>query len=113
MPDTGIGYVYSRFIIHLGHKQRRFVDRITVFELFGVEVGRIYNVWHTTAEVNTWIDARKDDGKGANANKWSHEININGLQTYRTTDVTATVNIENIPIITRSINAIIEPLFQS
>ena len=42
MPDTGIGYVYSRFIIHLGHKQRRFVDRIAVFELFGVEVGRIY-----------------------------------------------------------------------
>lgn len=60
-----------------------------------VEVGRIYNVWHTTAEVNTWIDARKDDGKGANANKWSHEININGLQTYRTTDGTATGNIEN------------------
>lgn len=60
-----------------------------------VEVGRIYNVWHTTAEVNTWIDARKDDGKGENANKWSHEININGLQTYRTTDGTATGNIEN------------------
>jgi hypothetical protein len=60
-----------------------------------VEVGRIYNVWHTTAEVNTWIDARKDDGKGANANKWSHEININGLQTYRTTDGTATGKIEN------------------
>ena len=60
-----------------------------------VEVGRIYNVWHTTAEVNTWIDARKDDGEGANANKWSHEININGLQTYRTTDGTATGKIEN------------------
>lgn len=60
-----------------------------------VEVGRIYNVWHTTAEVNTWIDARKDDGKGANANKWSHEINENGLQTYRTDDGTATGNKEN------------------
>lgn len=60
-----------------------------------VEVGRIYNVWHTTAEVNTWIDARKDDGKGANANKWSHEINKNGLQTYRTDDGTATGNKEN------------------
>ena len=60
-----------------------------------VEVGRIYNVGTTTAEVNTWIDARKDDGKGANANKWSHEININGLQTYRTTDGTATGKIEN------------------
>ena len=60
-----------------------------------VEVGRIYNVWHTTAEVNTWIDARKDDGKGANANKWSHEINKNGLQIYRTDDGTATGNKEN------------------
>lgn len=60
-----------------------------------VEVGRIYNVWHTTAEVNTWIDARKDDGKGANANKWSHEINKNGLQTYRTDNGTATGNKEN------------------
>lgn len=60
-----------------------------------VEVGRIYNVWHTTAEVNTWIDARKDDGKGANANKWSHKINKNGLQTYRTDDGTATGNKEN------------------
>ena len=60
-----------------------------------VKVGRIYNVWHTTAEVNTWIDARKDDGKGANANKWSHEINKNGLQIYRTDDGTATGNKEN------------------
>nr|WP_294038423.1 hypothetical protein [uncultured Ruminococcus sp.] len=60
-----------------------------------VEVGRIYNVWHTTAEVNTWIDARKDDGKGANANKWSHEINTNGLQTYRTDDGTKNGKIEN------------------
>lgn len=60
-----------------------------------VEVGRIYNVWHTTAEVNTWIDARKDDGKGANANKWSHEINKNGLQTYRTDDGTKNGNKEN------------------
>lgn len=60
-----------------------------------VKVGRIYNVWHTTAEVNTWIDARKDDGKGANANKWSHEINDKGLQTYRTDDGTATGKKEN------------------
>ena len=60
-----------------------------------VEVGRIYNVWHTTAEVNTWIDARKDDGKGANANKWSHEINKNGLQIYRTDDGTKDGNKEN------------------
>ena len=60
-----------------------------------VEVGRRYNVWHTTAEVNTWIDARKDDDKGKNANKWSHEINKNGLQTYRTDDGTATGNKEN------------------
>lgn len=60
-----------------------------------VEVGRIYNVWHTTAKVNTWIDARKDDDKGKNANKWSHQINDNGLQTYRTDNGTATGNKEN------------------
>lgn len=60
-----------------------------------VEVGRIYNVWHTTAEVNDWIDARKNDGKGANADIWSHQINKNGLQTYRTDDGTATGNKEN------------------
>lgn len=60
-----------------------------------VEVGRIYNVWHTTADVNKWIDARKNDGKGANADIWSHQINKNGLQTYRTDDGTATGNKEN------------------
>lgn len=60
-----------------------------------VKVGRIYNVWHTTADVNDWIDARKDDGKGANADIWSHQINKNGLQTYRTDDGTATGNKEN------------------
>lgn len=59
-----------------------------------VEVGRIYNVWHTTAEVNTWIAANKS-GNGEKAFNWSHEINKNGLQTYRTTDGTATGNIEN------------------
>ena len=60
-----------------------------------VKVGRIYNVWHTTADVNTWIDARKDDDKGKNADKWSHQINKNGLQTYRTEDGTANGKIEN------------------
>ena len=60
-----------------------------------VKVGRIYNVWHTTAEVNTWIDARKDDDKGKNANKWSHQINEKGLQTYRTDDGTEKGNKEN------------------
>ena len=60
-----------------------------------VEVGRIYNVWHTTADVNAWIDARKNDGKGANADIWSHQINKNGLQTYRTEDGTANGKIEN------------------
>lgn len=60
-----------------------------------VEVGRIYNVWHTTAEVNDWIDARKDDDKGKYADIWSHQINTNGLQTYRTDDGTATGNKEN------------------
>ena len=59
-----------------------------------VEVGRIYNVWHTTAEVNTWIAANKS-GNGKKAYDWSHEINKNGLQTYRTDDGTATGNKEN------------------
>lgn len=60
-----------------------------------VEVGRIYNVWHTTAEVNDWIDAN-NRGDGANAYKWSHEINEEkGLQTYRTADGTRDGKIEN------------------
>ncbi|WP_302455445.1 hypothetical protein [Ruminococcus bromii] len=59
-----------------------------------VEVGRIYNVWHTTAEVNTWIAANKS-GNGKKAYDWSLEINKNGLQTYRTDDGTATGNKEN------------------
>ena len=46
-----------------------------------VEVGRIYNVWHTTAEVNDWIKANKDYENGEKALKWSQEINEeNGLQ---------------------------------
>lgn len=59
-----------------------------------VEVGRIYNVWHTTAEVNTWIAANKS-GNGKKAYDWSLDINKNGLQTYRTDDGTATGNKEN------------------
>lgn len=59
-----------------------------------VEVGRIYNVWHTTAEVNTWIAANKS-GNGEKAFNWSHEINKNGLQTYRTDDGTKNGNKEN------------------
>lgn len=59
-----------------------------------VEVGRIYNVWHTTAEVNTWIAANKS-GYGKKAYDWSLDINKNGLQTYRTDDGTATGNKEN------------------
>lgn len=39
-----------------------------------VKVGRIYNVWHTTAEVNDWIKANKS-GKGKQAYDWSQEIN--------------------------------------
>lgn len=57
-----------------------------------VEVGRIYNVWHTTAEVNTWINK---SGNGKKAYDWSLDINKNGLQTYRTDDGTATGNKEN------------------
>lgn len=59
-----------------------------------VKVGRIYNVWHTTAEVNDWIDAN-NSGDGVNAYKWSHEINKKGLQTYRTEDGTENGTIEN------------------
>lgn len=59
-----------------------------------VEVGRIYNVWHTTAEVNTWIAANRS-GNGEKAFNWSHEINKNGLQTYRTDDGTKNGNKEN------------------
>lgn len=59
-----------------------------------VEVSRIYNVWHTTAEVNTWIAANKS-GNGEKAFNWSHEINKNGLQTYRTDDGTKNGNKEN------------------
>ena len=59
-----------------------------------VEVGRIYNVWHTTADVNTWIAANKS-GNGEKAYDWSLDINKNGLQTYRTDDGTATGNKEN------------------
>lgn len=59
-----------------------------------VKVGRIYNVWHTTAEVNTWIAANKS-GNGKKAYDWSLDINKNGLQTYRTDDGTATGNKEN------------------
>lgn len=60
-----------------------------------VEVGRIYNVWHTTTDVNAWIEAN-NSGAGTNAFNWSHDINKEkGLQTYRTDDGTATGNKEN------------------
>ena len=59
-----------------------------------VEVGRIYNVWHTTADVNTWIAANKS-GNGKKAYDWSLDINKNGLKTYRTDHGTATGNKEN------------------
>lgn len=60
-----------------------------------VEVGRIYNVWHTTADVNKWI-AANNSGKGEKAFNWSQEINREkGLQTYRTDNGTATGNKEN------------------
>lgn len=59
-----------------------------------VEVGRIYNVWHTTADVNKWI-AANTSGNGKKAYDWSLDINKNGLQTYRTDNGTATGNKEN------------------
>lgn len=60
-----------------------------------VEVGRIYNVWHTTTDVNAWIEAN-NSGAGTNAYNWSHDINKEkGLQTYRTDDGTEKGNKEN------------------
>ena len=60
-----------------------------------VKVGRIYNVWHTTADVNKWIEAN-NSGDGENAYNWSHQINKeHGLQTYRTDSGTADGKIEN------------------
>lgn len=60
-----------------------------------VKVGRIYNVWHTTAKVNDWIEANKNDKDGKNADTWSHQINDNGLQKYRTDTGTEDGTIEN------------------
>lgn len=60
-----------------------------------VKVGRIYNVWHTTADVNKWIEANKNDKDGMNADTWSHQINDNGLQTFRTDTGTEKGTIEN------------------
>lgn len=60
-----------------------------------VKVGRIYNVWHTTTDVNAWIEAN-NSGAGTNAYNWSHDINKEkGLQTYRTDDGTEKGNKEN------------------
>lgn len=61
-----------------------------------VEVGRIYNVWHTTADVNKWIEANKDYENGGKALEWSQKINKdNGLQKYRTDTGTEEGKIEN------------------
>lgn len=59
-----------------------------------VKVGRIYNVWHTTADVNEWIEANRG-GNGENAYTWSQEINKDGLQKYRTATGTEDGTIEN------------------
>lgn len=60
-----------------------------------VEVGRIYNVWHTTADVNKWIEANNTSEAGRKAKAWSLEINDNGLQKYRTEYGTENDKIEN------------------
>lgn len=60
-----------------------------------VKVGRIYNVWHTTADVNKWIEANNTTEAGKKAQAWSLEINDKGLQTYRTADGTKDGTIEN------------------
>lgn len=60
-----------------------------------VKVGRIYNVWHTTADVNKWIEANNTTEAGKKAQAWSLAINDKGLQTYRTADGTKDGTIEN------------------
>lgn len=61
-----------------------------------VKVGRIYNVWHTTADVNKWIEANSETEAGGKALAWSQEINKeNGLQKYRTDTGTEEGTIEN------------------
>lgn len=60
-----------------------------------VKVGRIYNVWHTTAEVNEWIEANNTTDAGKKAKAWSLEINDNGLQKFRTEYGNADDKIEN------------------
>lgn len=70
-------------------------EKIKLDGIHDVKVGRIYNVWHTTADVNDWI-AANNSGNGVNAYKWSHEINKeHGLQKYRTDDGTENGKIEN------------------
>lgn len=61
-----------------------------------VKVGRIYNVWHTTAKVNDWIKANSTSDAGKQALAWSQEIDkVNGLQKYRTDTGTEKGTIEN------------------
>lgn len=61
-----------------------------------VKVGRIYNVWHTTADVNKWIEANNTTDAGKQALAWSQEINKEkGLQTFRTDTGTEKGTIEN------------------
>lgn len=61
-----------------------------------VKVGRIYNVWHTTADVNKWIESNSKTEAGGKALAWSQEINKkNGLQKYRTDTGTEEGTIEN------------------
>lgn len=70
-------------------------ENIKLYGTNEVKVGRIYNVWHTTAEVNDWIKAN-NSGKGEKAFNWSQEINKeHGLQTYRTDTGTEDGTIEN------------------
>lgn len=70
-------------------------ENIKLDGIHDVKVGRIYNVWHTTADVNKWIEAN-NSGDGENAYKWSHEINKeHGLQKYRTDTGTEEGTIEN------------------
>ncbi len=94
-PIEGIAYLPKDKITNISFmRYSKVKEKIKLDGTNDVEVGRIYNVWHTTAEVNTWIAANKS-GNGEKAFNWSHEINKNGLQTYRTDDGTKNGNKEN------------------
>ena len=95
-PIEWIAYLPKDKITNISFKRYSKVkEKIKLDGTNDVEVGRIYNVWHTTTDVNAWIEAN-NSGAGTNAYNWSHDINKEkGLQTYRTDDGTEKGNKEN------------------